>query len=234
MSCSRISEPWRRWLGRRAHVGAHGIANQAPGGSSRSGVASNGSTDGRTRSTIARRLRDCFSTGRFSCSIVASDRAATRVAEHDDEPRVELLGRELDAADLRRRDDVAGDADDEQIAEPLIEHDLGRHARVGAAEHDRERLLPLGELVAPRRADACRRAGDRPRSADCRPASSSSASRAEIIRTSRKRSARWARTLALPMPVGPRAARGATRPPAPRARPTRSRSGCPTTTPSRA
>ena len=75
------------------------------------------------------------------------------MAEHDDEPRVELLGRELDAADLRRRDDVAGDADDEQVAEPLIEDDLGRHARVGAAEHDRERLLPLGELVAPRGAD---------------------------------------------------------------------------------
>ena len=107
------------------------------------------------RSTIERRLRDCFSTGRLQLLDGRRDRAATRVAEHDDEPRVELLGRELDAADLRRRDDVAGNADDEQVAEPLIEHDLGRHARVGAAEDDRERLLPLGELVAPGRADAC-------------------------------------------------------------------------------
>jgi hypothetical protein len=66
---------------------------------------------------------------------------------------MKLLGGELDAADLRWRNDITGDANDEQIAEALIEHDLGRHSRVGAAEHDRKRLLPLGELVAPRGAD---------------------------------------------------------------------------------
>ena len=83
------------------------------------------------------------------------DRAALRVAEHDDEARAEALRGELDAADLRRRDDVAGDADDEQVAEPLVEDDLGRHARVGAAEDDRERLLAGGELCAAR--FACQR-----------------------------------------------------------------------------
>ena len=69
------------------------------------------------------------------------DRPAARVAEHDDEPGAELRRRELDAADLRRRDDVAGDTDDEQVAETLAEHELGRHPGVGAAENDGDRLL---------------------------------------------------------------------------------------------
>ena len=72
-----------------------------------------------------------------------------RVAEHDDEPRAEPLGGELDAADLRRRDDVARDADHEQIAEALIEHDLGRHARVRAAEDRRKRPLAGDDGHAP-------------------------------------------------------------------------------------
>ena len=80
--------------------------------------------------------------------------AATRVTEHDDEPRMELRRRELHAADLRGRNHVAGHADHEQVAEPLIENDLGRHARVGATQDDRERLLALRELVAPRGAHA--------------------------------------------------------------------------------
>ena len=117
--------------------------------SSRSSVASSASTDGRTRSTIERRLRDCSSRRPPQLLERGEDRAALRVAEHDDQPRAEALGGELDAADLRRRDDVAGDADDEQVAQALVEDDLGRHARVGAAEDDRERLLPGGE---PRRA----------------------------------------------------------------------------------
>ena len=78
------------------------------------------------------------------------NRAALRVAEHDDEPGAVALCRKLDAADLRRRDDVAGDADDEQIAEPLVEHDFRRHARIGAAEDDGERLLAGGDLDAAR------------------------------------------------------------------------------------
>ena len=69
------------------------------------------------------------------------NRAALRVAEDDDQPRAEARRGELDAPDLRRRDDVAGHADDEQVAQALVEHDLGRHARIGAAENDGERLL---------------------------------------------------------------------------------------------
>ena len=102
---------------------------------------------GRTRSTIERRLRDWFCGRPLQLFERRQDRAALRVAEHHDQPRAEALGGELDAADLRRRDDVAGDADDEQVAEPLVEHDLGRHARVRAAEDDRERLLRRGQPV---------------------------------------------------------------------------------------
>jgi hypothetical protein len=55
------------------------------------------------------------------------DRAALRVSEDHDELRVEFRCGELDAADLRWRDDVARDADDEQVAESLVEDDLCRH-----------------------------------------------------------------------------------------------------------
>ena len=55
------------------------------------------------------------------------DRAALRVPQDDDEARAEPLGGELDAAHLRGGDDVAGDADDEEIAQAAVEDDLGRH-----------------------------------------------------------------------------------------------------------
>jgi hypothetical protein len=68
------------------------------------------------------------------------------VTEYDDQSRAESLGCELDASDLRRRDDVTGNPDDEEVSESLIEHQLGGHARIGAAEYDGERLLRSGEL----------------------------------------------------------------------------------------
>ena len=71
------------------------------------------------------------------------NRAATGMTENDDERSAETFDREFDAADLRGRNDVAGDADDEQIAETLIEDKFSRHAGIRAAEDDRERLLPL-------------------------------------------------------------------------------------------
>lgn len=43
------------------------------------------------------------------------DRATVRVTEHHDEPRLELLRGKLHTADLRGRDDIPGNADDEQI-----------------------------------------------------------------------------------------------------------------------
>src|SRR6185295_8094202 len=78
------------------------------------------------------------------------DSAAAGVPKHYDEASVEALGCEFHAADLRRRHDVAGHADHEQVAQALIEHELRGHTGVGAAEDDRERLLPLRELGAAR------------------------------------------------------------------------------------
>src|SRR6516225_4020460 len=72
------------------------------------------------------------------------------MAEYHHEAHAEGRSRELDAADLRWRDDVAGHADDEQVAESLVEDDLGGHARVRAAEHDGERFLPGRQRAAPR------------------------------------------------------------------------------------
>jgi len=60
-------------------------------------------------------------------------------------PRPEHLGRKLDAPHLRRRDDVAGDADDEQGRQsPAQKISSDGNARVGAPEHDRERLFAPG------------------------------------------------------------------------------------------
>ena len=93
------------------------------------------------RSTIELRFFDWFSARLLQLFQRREDGAALRVSEHDDEPRAEPRRRELDAAHLRRCDDVAGNADHEQIAETLIEDDFGRHARIGTAEDDRERHL---------------------------------------------------------------------------------------------
>ena len=54
----------------------------------------------------------------------------------------------LEAADDRVGDDLTGVADDEQVAEALVEDDLGGQARVRAAEQRGAGALALGELVA--------------------------------------------------------------------------------------
>jgi hypothetical protein len=54
--------------------------------------------------------------------------------------------RELDAADEGWGHDVSGDADDEEVAQALVEHDLRGHPRVRAAEHDGEGGLARHEL----------------------------------------------------------------------------------------
>src|SRR5258706_10846854 len=83
--------------------------------------------------------------------------------EHPEEPGAEARSRELDAAGLRGRDDVPGNSEDEEVAKPLVEHDLRGGARVRAAQDDRERLLLLRELEPPRvtrRLVAAAHAGD--------------------------------------------------------------------------
>src|SRR5690606_14641988 len=67
--------------------------------------------------------------------------AAAGMAEYDHEACSEALRGELDTADLRGSHDVAGDPNHEEIAQPLVENNFGRHTRIGASEHDGERAL---------------------------------------------------------------------------------------------
>ena len=76
------------------------------------------------------------------------DGAAAGVAEDHHELGAESLGRELDAADLGGGHDVAGHPDHEEVAEALVEDDLGGHPRVGTAEDDRERVVRVHEFLA--------------------------------------------------------------------------------------
>jgi len=72
------------------------------------------------------------------------------VTEHHDEARAIDGCRELYAAHLRRRHDVAGYPDDEEVTEALVKHQFSGHAGVGAAQDDGERLLRLGQFRAAR------------------------------------------------------------------------------------
>ena len=52
------------------------------------------------------------------------DRAAVRVPEHHDQAGAELFRRKFDAANLRGRDDIAGNTDDKEIAETAVKDHL--------------------------------------------------------------------------------------------------------------
>ena len=58
------------------------------------------------------------------------NRPALRVAKDDNQACAIPSGGEFDAADLRRSDDVACDANDEEVPQALIEHDLRWDARI--------------------------------------------------------------------------------------------------------
>src|SRR3981081_3390620 len=75
--------------------------------------------------------------------------AALSVSQHDHQASTELLGGELDTADQGRSDDVAGDTNDEQITQALIEDDFDGHPRIGTAEYGRERLLTRSQFETP-------------------------------------------------------------------------------------
>jgi hypothetical protein len=70
-----------------------------------------------------------------------ADRAAAFVPEHDDERRMQVLDGVLDAAQRVVINHVAGLAHDEEVAQTLVEQDLGPGARVGAAEDDGHGVL---------------------------------------------------------------------------------------------
>jgi hypothetical protein len=77
------------------------------------------------------------------------------VTKHHNEARVEAGSRKLDTADLGGCDNVAGHANDEEVAEALIEDQLRRYAGVGAAEDDGEGLLGGAEDGVAPAIEAC-------------------------------------------------------------------------------
>jgi len=70
------------------------------------------------------------------------------MSQHYDESCAGAFRRELDAANLRGRDDVASYADDKQVTKALIEDDLRRHSRIGTSEKNGERLLACCQRLA--------------------------------------------------------------------------------------
>ena len=76
------------------------------------------------------------------------DSPAVVVAEDEDQRNSELMHREFQ----RRKDGVfhhlSSGTHDKEIAEPAVEHDLGRDARIGAREDRRERCLTRGQVEA--------------------------------------------------------------------------------------
>src|ERR1700686_1201711 len=78
------------------------------------------------------------------------DGAALRVAQYHHQASAELFGGELDAADLGRSNDVTGDANDEEIAQALVEDDFDGHPGIGTAEDGGEWLLACGQFETAR------------------------------------------------------------------------------------
>jgi hypothetical protein len=73
------------------------------------------------------------------------DGAAARVPQHHQHAGAEHERAVLEAPEPLRRHHVSGHADHEEVAHALVEHDLRRHARVGAAQDGRERRLLRGD-----------------------------------------------------------------------------------------
>src|SRR5437588_129144 len=69
------------------------------------------------------------------------DGAALRMAHDDDQSSIKSCRGELNAADLRWCDNVAGDSNDEEVAEALVKDQFRGDAGIRATEDDRERLL---------------------------------------------------------------------------------------------
>jgi len=63
------------------------------------------------------------------------------MAHYHNQSGTESCRRELNAADLGRCDDVAGDSNDEEVAEALVEDQFRGDAGIRTTENDCERLL---------------------------------------------------------------------------------------------
>jgi hypothetical protein len=73
------------------------------------------------------------------------------VAEDNHQRHVQVGDRVAEAGRRRSIAHVARGADDEQVAQPLVKHDLRRDPRVGAAEDRGPRPLAGGEVHPPGR-----------------------------------------------------------------------------------
>ena len=83
------------------------------------------------------------------------DGAALRVAQYHHQACAELLGGKLDTADEGRGNDFAGDPNDEQISQSLIENDFNRHPGIGTSKDGRKWFLTRGQLEATRPTRNC-------------------------------------------------------------------------------
>src|SRR4029434_917434 len=72
---------------------------------------------------------------------------AIRVAEHDEERRVQMTARILQTPSDLRREHISRDANDEQLAEAGAEHQLARHSRVAATQDRRVVILRLARIT---------------------------------------------------------------------------------------
>ena len=72
--------------------------------------------------------------------------ATAFVTEYDEKRRMQVDAGVLQRPHHLRRDHIAGDADDEQLAETGIEHELGGNAGVAAADDRGVGTLSLGQF----------------------------------------------------------------------------------------
>src|SRR5260221_1954373 len=76
------------------------------------------------------------------------DRAATLVTEDYNQGAAEMLDSVFNAAQGGNVHYLSGGADDKDIAETLVEYDLGTDARIRTADDDRERHLAFCDRAA--------------------------------------------------------------------------------------
>src|ERR1700722_11329165 len=72
--------------------------------------------------------------------------AALGMSQYHHQACPELLGGEFHAPNEGRGNDVAGDANDEQVSQSLIKDDFNGYARIGTTENGGEWLLTRGQL----------------------------------------------------------------------------------------
>jgi hypothetical protein len=72
--------------------------------------------------------------------------AASFMAQNQEKRRLKVAARILHAAHDLRRNDVSGDANDEQFAEIGIEDQFGRNARIATSDYGRVRSLPARQI----------------------------------------------------------------------------------------